>query len=60
MSRIVIDNEKLHFCPNCGENYCRNNDSLMLLKRISFVFIDKNTGEILVKCSKCKEEIKIS
>ena len=58
MNKVKIDNEKYLYCPDCGANYCRYNESIVLMKRVSFVIIDKITGEILTKCAKCKREIK--
>lgn len=60
MSKIKIVNEKYGYCPECGDNYSKYNDQILLLKRVSFVIFDKKTGEIMIKCAKCKKEIKIS
>jgi len=58
--KIQVKNEKFLHCPECGTNYGRYNEDILLLKRIAFVAIEK-TGDktITVKCAKCKHEIKI-
>ena len=60
MNKVKIDGEKYLYCPSCGGNYCKYNDDVMLFKQISIVIYSKSTGEMTVRCIKCKKEIKIS
>lgn len=59
MKKIRINNSKFLNCPECGNMICEYNDTQSLIKRAAFVYFNKETCEITVKCTKCKKEIKI-
>ena len=60
MEFIKIENSKEIICDKCGEINVITNGQLSLLKKVSYVLVDKATGEIEYRCLKCKKVTKIS
>lgn len=52
-----IENPEKYECPTCKSVYGITNGEETILRKITFVYMNKKTKKIAVKCKKCKTMI---
>jgi predicted nucleic-acid-binding Zn-ribbon protein len=58
-NKIFIEGGKKNKCPHCGITYSFENKLEILYRNITLFHLEKNTGEITIKCKQCKALINI-
>lgn len=58
-NELHIQNSKKRECPTCRSVYGMYNSDEIILRKISFVYINEKTGETIVKCKRCKSMVHV-
>lgn len=59
MYGINIENGEKNKCPHCPSIYSIENGAETLYRNITLFYLNKDTGEIRLKCKSCKNIISV-
>lgn len=59
MNEIIIENGQKRKCPFCNAIYAIENETEILYRAVSLVYIDKAKSITAVKCKQCKQMVEI-